>query len=144
MIRIVGLGSPFGDDRVGWRVIELLQEKLPGNIDLVALDRPGAALINWMQGVSWLILVDALSSGASPGSVVRLDPGDLDAEPGRLSSHDLALHDTFRLANSLGCLPARIDIYGIELGDYRIPEMSDAAATAATKLAALIGAQFSA
>ena len=61
MIRIIGLGSPFGDDQVGWRVIELLQDRLDPQVDLVALDRPGAALINWMAGAQRLVIVDAPS-----------------------------------------------------------------------------------
>ena len=74
MIRVIGLGSPFGDDRVGWRVIRLLNGRLPGPVDLVALDRPGSTLINWMQGVEHLVLIDAVRSGAPPGDMIRLDP----------------------------------------------------------------------
>lgn len=140
MIRIIGIGSPFGDDQVGWRVIELLQNRLAEEVDLVALDRPGAALINWMKGVHWLILIDALSSGAAPGSLVRIDPGNLQQES-RLSSHDLALSDTLNLAQSLDCLPSRIDIYGIELGDCRAASLSDAASLSAMRLASLIQAE---
>ncbi|MGB5570350.1 MAG: hydrogenase maturation protease [Sedimenticolaceae bacterium] len=137
MIRIIGIGSPFGDDRVGWRVVELLRDRLPAEVDLVALDRPGAALINWMEGVHWLILIDALSSGAAPGSLIRIDPGNLEHES-RLSSHDLALSGTLRLAKSLGCLPSRIDIYGIELGDCQATTLSDASALSAIQLTSLI------
>lgn len=138
MIRVIGLGSPFGDDRVGWRVIELLEDRLPKEVDLVALDRPGAALINWMQGVDHLLLVDALSSGANPGSVVRLDPMELGTESGRLTSHELALSETLRLASSLGCLPARMEIYGIELCGYTDEGLSTAAEAAAAELTSLI------
>jgi len=138
MIRIVGLGSPFGDDRVGWRVIELLQGRLPQEIDLVALDRPGASLINWMQEIDHLILVDAVSSAAPPGTLIKVDPAQLDTSGGRLTSHDLALSTSLRLAASLGCLPARADIYGVEIGGHTEEGLSAVAEAAAVELASVI------
>ena len=138
MIRVIGLGSPFGDDRVGWRVIELLEGRLPKKIDLAALDRPGAALINWMQEIDHLILVDAVSSGATPGTLIKIDPAQLDTSSGRLSSHDLALSATLRLAASLGCLPARTNIYGVEIGGHTEEGLSTVAEAAAAELASVI------
>lgn len=138
MIRVIGLGSPFGDDRVGWRVVELLHGRLPSEIDLVALDRPGAALINWLEGVDHLILIDAVCSGAMPGSLVRINPAQLETSGGRLSSHDLALSETFRLASSLGCLPLRTDIYGVELGRYGDEGLGAVAEAAAAELTTVI------
>ena len=138
MIRVIGLGSPFGDDRVGWRVIELLEGRLPIKIDLVALDRPGAALINWMQEIDHLILVDAVSSGATPGTLIKIYPAQLDTSGGRLTSHDLALSATLRLAASLGCLPARTNIYGVEIGGHTEEGLSTVAEAAAAELASVI------
>ena len=138
MIRVIGLGSPFGDDRVGWRVIELLAGHLPQKIDLVALDRPGAALINWMQEIDHLILVDAVSSGATPGTLKKIDPAQIDTSGGRLSSHELTLPATLHLAASLGCLPARTDIYGVEIGGHTEEGLSTVAEAAAAELACMI------
>lgn len=138
MIRVIGLGSPFGDDRVGWRVIELLRTHVPTQIDCVTLDRPGAALINWMQGVDQLVIVDALESGMQPGSIVTLTPEALKNDNARLSSHMPALSDTLHLAETLGQLPARIDIYGIQLSDLGGHRLSESVATAARELASLL------
>jgi hydrogenase maturation protease len=138
MIRIVGLGSPFGDDRVGWRVVELLEGRLSQEIELVALDRPGAALINWMQEIDHLILVDAVSSGAPPGTLIKIDPAQLETSGGRLTSHDLALAATLRLAASLGCLPARTDIYGVEISGHTGEALSGVAESAAAELASVV------
>lgn len=138
MIRIVGIGSPFGDDKVAWRVIELLQGQLPADIDLIALDRPGAALVNWMQDVTWLLLIDALSSGTEPGSVVKIDPQTLAADTGAITSHALRLEASLRLATALGCLPHRLDIYGIELGSLDKAELSREVSAGASRLANLL------
>ena len=138
MIRVIGLGSPFGDDQAGWRTTDALRDRLPAGCDLHALDRPGAALINWMPDTEQLILIDAVRSGARPGSLYRVDPVALVAQHGRLSSHQLALRDTLRLARSLGCLPGRIAIYGIEIGQTDGPRMSAAVASAVDRLVPLI------
>ncbi|HOP15314.1 MAG TPA: hydrogenase maturation protease [Gammaproteobacteria bacterium] len=139
MIRIIGLGSPFGDDRVGWHVIELLQGRLDAQVDLVTLDRPGAAMINWMAGVQRLVIIDALASGQPPGHIARLTATDLDSQTGGTSSHQLDLAQTFELACALDCLPDQVEIYGIEIDTLQSAELSrpvmDAAATLARRLA---------
>ena len=135
MIRVIGLGSPLGDDRVGLHLIHLLTGRLPETVDLVALDRPGSTLINWMQGVEHLVLVDALSSGATPGSLVRLTAEELADGNARLSSHEQSLAETLRLAEALGALPATVEIFGIALGDCRGKELNRSVETAATQLA---------
>ena len=138
MIRVIGLGSPFGDDQVGLRVIQLLTGHLPETIDLVALDRPGSTLINWMQGVEHLVLIDAVRSGATPGELIRLDPTELDSGGARLTSHDLALAETLRLAATLGSLPPRVDIYAVEIDDSTDGQLSDVAEIAAARLATVL------
>jgi hydrogenase maturation protease len=135
MIRIIGLGSPFGDDRVGLRVIQLLAGRLPETIDLVTLDRPGSTLINWMQGVEHLVLIDAIVSGAAPGSLIRLTAADLPVDNPRLSSHQPGLRETLRLAEALGTLPEKVEIFGIELGDCHAEALNQAVEAAATRLA---------
>ncbi|HPE79039.1 MAG TPA: hydrogenase maturation protease [Gammaproteobacteria bacterium] len=135
MIRIIGLGSPFGDDQVGWRVIELLQDRLDPQVDLVALDRPGAALINWMAGVRRLVIVDALVSGHAPGHTARLTDSDLDALAGGTSSHQLDLAQTLALAGALDCLPEQVEIYGIEIDALQRTGLSGAVADSAVTLA---------
>lgn len=135
MIRIVGLGSPFGDDRVGWRVIELLRGRLPDHIDLVALDRPGAALVNWMQGVDWLLLIDAISCDCEPGRIIRIDPALPVAGLSAISSHGLDLAHSLKLAAALGSRPARIDLFGIAMNSLDGAELDPGVAAAAGRLA---------
>jgi Ni,Fe-hydrogenase maturation factor len=36
--RVIGIGSPFGDDRAGWVVLEqLAQHSLPENVELILI-----------------------------------------------------------------------------------------------------------
>jgi hydrogenase maturation protease len=134
MIRVVGIGSPFGDDQAGWQVVERLRGRLPAGVELLALDRPGAALVNRMRDADWFILVDALEPRGTPGRVCRVDPEAL--PPGRrLSSHELALDETLRLADALGCRPPRLDVYGIEIAGLESDAPCDAVTAGAIRLA---------
>ena len=61
-LKIIGVGSPFGDDRLGWIAAERLRA-LPAylsekdSIDISILDRPGAALISHWQDADAVILI---------------------------------------------------------------------------------------
>ena len=50
-IRIIGIGSPAGEDQAGWWVVDALRgsgalDQLPYAVDTVSLDRPGARLVH--------------------------------------------------------------------------------------------------
>ena len=113
MIRIIGVGSPLGDDQAGWLVIKHLQNQVPEHVKLLTLDQPGATLINWMSGVDHLILVDALHCEHCHEPFRKLDVEAFDDSQRMLSSHGLDLGQTLQLAASLNYLPEVVDIYGV-------------------------------
>ncbi|MCB1800139.1 MAG: hydrogenase maturation protease [Gammaproteobacteria bacterium] len=141
MIRVIGLGSPFGDDDAGWRVVERLRGRLPAAIDLQTLDRPGAALINWFEGVSHLLIIDAISGHPTPGKILHLAADDLQTRHGRISSHHLDLQQTLALASVIHRRPARIEIMGVSLGDPNA--RNPAVETGCTSLVAELAERFS-
>ncbi len=118
---MIGIGSPFGDDRIGWELIEYLAEtgftdQFPsGNITLEKADRPGGLLISLIRDADLAILVDAMQSGRPAGTVCRFLPGDLLPESGLLSGHALGVADTLALGQALGELPRQVVIYGVEM-----------------------------
>ena len=99
MIRVIGLGSPFGDDRAGWWVAERLQDLARADIDVMTLDRPGAALVNSLNDAHHVILIDAVKDGGRRADcvAVRARAGD----QGAISSHALSIADALRLARTL-------------------------------------------
>ncbi|MDJ0738430.1 MAG: hydrogenase maturation protease [Gammaproteobacteria bacterium] len=140
MIRVIGLGSPFGDDQAGWWVADRLREQNLSGIDIVTLDRPGAALIDWFRDCNHVILIDALVDGGDAGRVVALDP---DLLPGQrpLTSHQLAISETLALAEALDCRPACVEIYGvtIQTSDQVHAEVRHAAERLGARLSARLG-----
>ena len=116
--RVIGVGSPQGDDALGWRVIEQLQQKkLPESVELLCLDRPGPSLLHYLQGVDKVLLVDAADMGLAPGSV-RCFPAEqlpqLDSVT-CLSSHGWGLHETLQLADSCAISLPSIELWLIQL-----------------------------
>ena len=140
MIRIIGLGSPFGDDRAGWRVVELLRGRVPVGVELLALDRPGAGLIAWMEGVERLILIDAVAGGPPRGELLRIDPTEITADTAAFSSHGLDLDSTLRLAAALAIRPPQLELYGIAVGEADTRRLDEAVEAAAQRLAERIAA----
>ena len=126
-IRILGVGSPSGDDQAGWLVIDALSNsglRTGGDLHIEKLDRPGVSLIPLLAQADWVILIDAMVSSALPKA-----PGESRARAGQirhfdkqswpdyhhgLSSHGLGVLESLSLARELGELPARMDVYGIE------------------------------
>ncbi len=136
MIRVIGIGSPFGDDQAGWLVIRRLQDGVPSTVNLLTLDQPGATLINWISGVDHLILVDALLCPQCREPFREVGVDEVDQGDRMLSSHGLNLSQTLQLAASLGYLPHRIEIYGVVVTEPKRESLSDTTAAHADALAA--------
>lgn len=123
MIRMVGIGSPFGDDQLGWRVAELLKQEprlnlyLNQNLDIQISDRPGLALIMTMDGIKTLYLVDALKASDNQiGQICRINSENLlNQEEKFFSTHSFNVASAIALAKVLkNPLPETI-IYAIKI-----------------------------
>ncbi|MGE0113797.1 MAG: hydrogenase maturation protease [Steroidobacteraceae bacterium] len=153
-IRIMGIGSPLGDDQIGWRVIdalrhsEQLQRLSSGTsceISLLTLDRPGPQLIQHLQDADIAILVDAIKSHHTPGAIHRIDNIERIENDMRVSSHGLGVASALSLARALDALPATLVLYAIEIdGNHRDASTSKAAGAAVPILATNIAAELAA
>ena len=119
VLTILGVGSPFGDDRAGWAAAALLAASdlvtsSAGQIGVRTLDRPGSLLLAEFGQSGGVILIDALCSDALPGSIRRLDAEAVCGARPVLSSHGIGVAQAVALARSLGCLPVRFALFGIE------------------------------
>ena len=116
-IVIIGIGNEFQrDDGVGLFVVqELRARELPA--DVVTFQcRQGLALMELWRDKEMAILVDAVTSGAAPGSIFRFEAQmESPAEP-RFSgtTHDYGLREAIELGKALNSLPRRVIVYGIE------------------------------
>lgn len=122
-VAVIGIGSPFGDDRLGWLAVEQLEQstlrrRYPGlALTFAPSDRPGALLLEQLHDVDAAILIDAMQAGVPPGTVRSFTPEQLGRQAtGLLSSHAFGVAQSLALAATLGRLPQYLLIIGIEMG----------------------------
>lgn len=150
-ILIVGLGNPIlGDDGVGWRVAEKVQEKI-GNqphIDFEYLSLGGLSLMEHLIGYDHVIMIDAIVTGNYPlGTVLAFPLENLPNKAlGHLSSaHDTTLQNALIVGKLMGAqLPEDIHIVSIEaenvydFSEELSPSVGAAVPVAAQKVTGLI------
>lgn len=135
----IGVGNPFrGDDGVGRVVVERLRGEIPRWVTLLEETGDGAELLDVWNDADCVILVDAVQSGAPPGTIHRLD-ARTEKLPGwfsHSSTHTFGVAEAIELARTMGELPAELIVYGIEGLDFSAgtelsPEVAEIVPTAA-------------
>ena len=107
---VVGVGNPVrGDDAAG-----LLAARRLGGIEL---EGDTSTLVELLTDAPAAIVIDAVRSGASPGTIHRFEVGDTPL-PVKLrsssSSHLVSVAEAIELARVLGRLPPAVLVLGIE------------------------------
>jgi hydrogenase maturation protease len=89
-------------------------------VEVVAREGEPTGLIDTWEPNDEVWLVDAVSSGSTPGTVHRLDASEreLPARIFRGSTHHLGVPEAVELARALGRLPRRVIVYGVEGADF--------------------------
>ena len=129
-LTIIGIGSPFADDRAGWNVVENLlaskQVAAYGEHVVVTICRsPVSELLSLLMNADIAIVVDAVRYCGSPGTIYRLTDIDSPLPATKvLSSHGIDLSTMCTLAETLGHSPEMIIFYGIEAGPDNAPGLA--------------------
>lgn len=117
MIVIVGLGSPHGDDQIGWVAIDRLRSCPVPGISTHKV-RGGIDLLECLDGQETGILIDAAAPAGHPGTIRSFVwPCPELAAVLPWSTHGLGLVEALQLGESLGRNPIKIFIYTIESSD---------------------------
>jgi len=126
---VIGLGSPFGDDRAGWCVVEALAESpwvagCEEQVTLTACRSPAAELPELLSMADIAIMVDAVKGGGSVGTFYRLSrPTEWCFAGTSVSSHGVGLPAMLELAQILGGRSPVCYLYGIEVAAFA-PDLS--------------------
>ena len=115
---VIGVGNPSrGDDGAGLEVARRVRSR--GSYQV-----PGGSyeLMDVWEGADDVIVVDAARSGSEAGTVHRFDVSDQPLPGGVLgtSTHSIGVADVIEMARSLGRLPERLVVYGIEAFDVSL------------------------
>jgi hydrogenase maturation protease len=112
---VIGVGNAYrGDDAAGLVVARRLRER---GVEAIEQEGEPVALIDVFAARDAVVLVDAVQSGAPPGTVHRFDVSDgpLPRElRGSTSTHAVGLGEAIELARALGRLPPLVVVYGVE------------------------------
>lgn len=120
-VQVLGLGNTLlGDDGVGWEVATLLEKQVDTRRVCITWGGTGGdALLDLLLPCRCLVVVDALNSGAAPGSVHRLGLNEVQRMPTpRLqASHGLDLGLVLQLHTTLyeADWPEAIRVFAIEV-----------------------------
>jgi hydrogenase maturation protease len=113
-VRIIGVGSAHGDDRLGWAVVEALRDvRLPDEVELHCIGAPATELLPLLMDARRVVIVDAIASDARTGTLLRCDPRDLRRADGEVSGHGLSVDSALDLAAALGALPDAVVLLGL-------------------------------
>jgi hydrogenase maturation protease len=140
---VVGLGNPIlGDDGVGWRVIDELDELEHEDASLQQACVGGVSLMELLVGYRHAVIVDAvIDPEATPGDVWRKSLSEVETRVASHldSTHDAPLPAAIDAGRAMGVdLPSDIEVVGIviERGDVFGEELSDTIAAAVPVAAA--------
>ena len=119
-VRIIGVGNLFrGDDAAGVLAARRLQALVGDRAEVIEAELAGLDVLDLMAAASTVILIDAARSGWPAGTIHRLDAsaGPISADLFPHSTHVLNAVDAIEMGRTLGLLPPRVIVYGLEVGD---------------------------
>ncbi|MEJ2480957.1 MAG: hydrogenase maturation protease [Acidihalobacter sp.] len=135
-LSVLGIGSPFGADRIGWEVVEALGARHPqsryarGELRIGSCDRPGVGLLEQLRDCEEVWIVDALEGGRA-GRLRWLVPEELAQTRERFSTHGAGVAEALALGAALNePLPA-ISLLAIETGDETSAQLPQTCLSAA-------------
>jgi hydrogenase maturation protease len=119
---VLGVGNVMmKDDGAGVWIVRSLVERyrFPPGVRLVEGGVGGIGLLPILAGAEAALIVDAVDRGDPPGTLFRIDAGELPAANGtRISAHEIGLVELLDTARFMGCCP-RTRIVGIQPSDCR-------------------------
>ena len=116
-ILVIGVGNEYrSDDAVGLVVARRLRQLSIGNVTVIEASGEGTDLMESWKGADTVIIVDAASSGAKPGTIHRIDARAQRIPTGllRYSTHAFSVGEAVELARAMNRLPPRMVVFGIE------------------------------
>ncbi len=116
-VLVLGVGNILlQDEGVGVRVVEEMQRRFqaPAGVEILDGGTAGMGLIDDLLDKDAVIIVDAVRTGAPPGTVVRLAGDEVPVFlQQRISPHQLGLSDVLATLTLIGKRPAHLVLFGV-------------------------------
>ncbi len=116
-ILLIGVGNEYRtDDGLGILAAREIRRRNYAGVCVLEASGEGAALLESWKGYDRVLIVDAICSGATKGTVHRIDLATKNIKRGFLShsSHSFGVGEAVEMARQLHQLPPILLLYGIE------------------------------
>jgi len=117
-VAIVGVGNLLlSDEGVGIHAIRALREaSMPDHVKIFEFGTRGLEILEAVQGFKKAIIIDAVRSGAPPGSIRRWELVELldTGAPRMLNLHEIDLLTALKVGRATARLPDEVIIIGVE------------------------------
>jgi hydrogenase maturation protease len=117
-ILVLGLGNILlQDEGLGVRAFERLtgRYRLPMEVQAIDGGVMGLDLLPYLDGISDLLVIDAVQSGQKPGTLTRLEGEAIPAALSlKMSMHQVGLQELLAVSDLQGALPTRVVLWGME------------------------------
>jgi hydrogenase maturation protease len=115
---VLGVGNLLlSDEGVGLRVVERLTAtyELPPTVQVLDGGTLGMDLLYYLEGIDYLLIIDAVETGSEPGTLVRLENDDVPAFLSvKISPHQIGVPDMLFAARLQEIYPERVVLFGIQ------------------------------
>ncbi|HFE38860.1 MAG TPA: hydrogenase maturation protease [Gammaproteobacteria bacterium] len=125
---IVGFGSPFGDDQLGWQLIDdLASRHSASHLTFYKSKGNGCDWFHELANHQQLVILDAALSEKPAGNIIEMTVNDLKNIPSHFfcSTHSISLQDSLALATNIGVLNIPVRILAISIGNKEIAANSN-------------------
>ncbi len=119
-IVVIGVGNTIlSDEGVGVHAARLLQAHpgVPAGVAILDGGTIGLELIPYASDASRVLLLDALDSGKTPGTLARMTGRDLLGTTGGWSAHQLGVADLIAALFLVSTRPQEIVVLGVQPGN---------------------------
>lgn len=116
-IAVIGVGNEFrSDDRAGLEVARRLTELTDQGIDLIPFQGDGASLLETIRKYEQVLIIDAVRSNETPGTIHRFDAVTQTIPTGyfNYSTHAFSVAESIEMLRRLNELPEVLHVFGIE------------------------------
>ncbi|MCM0084407.1 HyaD/HybD family hydrogenase maturation endopeptidase [Geomonas sp. Red32] len=142
-VLVLGIGNlVMADDGVGVRVVQLLNERhrFPEGVTVLDGGTLGLDLLPQLEGISKLLVVDAVECDGEPGTLVRLTGEDIPlALQTKVSPHQMGLKDLLTVASLMGHTASEMVLLGVKPGSIEMSmELTPAVQAQVEPLAGLV------
>jgi hydrogenase maturation protease len=121
---VLGVGNLLlSDEGVGLRVVERLAatHELPASVQVLDGGTLGMDLLYYLEGIDNLLVIDAVETGAEPGTLVRLENDEVPAFLSvKISPHQIGVPDMLFAAKLKEMYPRNVVLLGIQPADLSV------------------------